>query len=332
MDKSVLALYFIDFLFVKVFNSFIKYRFICRIQKKILSLQIQRSDMKNFILDNWKIFTLNVGYSSHNGDWNWTHVQSPFARLYYVTDGKAHITIHGSQSQTMELVPGSIYLIPPYVEHTDSCEGVFSHYYIHVYEEPSGESLFELFDVPNRVDEKKIDRELFRTLSEQNPFLTLSEKDPKSYDNQSTLLNNLSVNRRRELFNKVESRGVLYILLSRFLRTATPKSQIGDIRINRAVGYVKEHVCDIVSVNDLANVACMSKDHFIRQFRKQLGETPNKYVMRKKIERAELLLLTTQETVKSIAYELGFSDSAYFCRVFTKIAGTSPNQYRSQNH
>ena len=72
--------------------------------------------MKGYVND-LQLMTINVGYACHQGDWNWTNVRSPFARLYYVTDGEAWIVKHavrsGDESVRIHLTPHHLYLIPP---------------------------------------------------------------------------------------------------------------------------------------------------------------------------------------------------------------------------
>ena len=281
---------------------------------------------KNF--ENWRIFTLNVGKSVSDGDWNWSHVRSPFARIYYVEEGMAEVVIHGESEHTIVLQPGRLYLIPPFTEHTDRCSGHFVHYYIHVYEEPHGDNFLDDMDFPYELEARDVDVTLFKLLAELNPSMRLLEYDPKAYDNHSTLQQNLLVNRQRELFNKVESRGILYVLISRFLMEARPKSDIKDARIQEAVQYVKENITESISIDQLASVACLSPDHFIRLFKKEVGETPNIYINRRKMERAELLLVTTDMTIKEIAGSLDYLEPAYFNRVFTKYVGITPQRYR----
>ena len=60
-------------------------------------------------ISNLQLYTLSVGLAEHNADWNWKNVRSPFARLYYVVNGKAIIeTAYGS----MPLRPRHLYFIP----------------------------------------------------------------------------------------------------------------------------------------------------------------------------------------------------------------------------
>jgi AraC-like DNA-binding protein len=54
------------------------------------------------------------------------------------------------------------------------------------------------------------------------------------------------------------------------------------------------------------------------------------YINSKKVERAQLLLYTTDIPVKEVAYELGFNDHSYFIRMFRKVTGITPQEYRRQ--
>ena len=83
-----------------------------------------------------------------------------------------------------------------------------------------------------------------------------------------------------------------------------------------------------IEISKLADMACMSKDHFTRMFRRETGETPNQYIILRKMEKAELLIVTTDMSVKSVANALGYDDSSYFNRLFRKQTGVTPQQYR----
>ena len=69
---------------------------------------------------------------------------------------------------------------------------------------------------------------------------------------------------------------------------------------------------------------------FIRLFKQEFGLSPVQYINLKKVERAQLLLYTTDCSVKEVAYKLGFSDHSYFIRLFHKVAGITPQEYRRQ--
>lgn len=89
-----------------------------------------------------------------------------------------------------------------------------------------------------------------------------------------------------------------------------------------------EHISEEIELEKLAELSCLSKDHFIRLFKKGMGTTPLQYVNQKKIEKAQLLLLTEELAVKEIAFQLAFEDYSYFNRLFKKITGVTPQEYR----
>lgn len=73
-------------------------------------------------IDQLHLLILNVGLAIHNADWNWKNVNSPFTRLYYVTEGTARIIL---PSGIQELVPNHLYLIPSFTTHSYSCDAHF---------------------------------------------------------------------------------------------------------------------------------------------------------------------------------------------------------------
>lgn len=91
-----------------------------------------------------------------------------------------------------------------------------------------------------------------------------------------------------------------------------------DNRIAKAVRYIHKHIAEEIELEKLAELSCLSKDHFIRLFKKGMGTTPLQYVNQKKIEKAQLLLLTEELAVKEIAFRLAFEDYSYFNRLFKK--------------
>jgi AraC-like DNA-binding protein len=138
------------------------------------------------------------------------------------------------------------------------------------------------------------------------------------------------LNQRRPFCDKVESRGILFILMSRFLKRATAKAEVKDDRIHQILAHIRRNINSQLRIETLAEMACMSKDHFIRIFKRETGETPNAYIAHRKQEKAELLLITTDLSIKAIATTLGYDDASYFNKLFKKHAGLTPQQYRAQ--
>ncbi len=283
----------------------------------------------NYPINKLHLLTLNVGLADHYSNWNWKNVHSPFARLYYVTEGTAQIEM---PSGIYTLTPHHLYFIPAYTTHSYICKAPFSHYYIHIYEDLHSEmSILEQLDFPVEVKAERGDLELVKRLCYINPFLKLQQVDPRVYDNHQTMISNIEMNQRRSFCDKVESHGILYILMSRFLKYATPKAEVKDDRIQMSLAFIRKHIGSKLDIEKLADMAHMSKDHFIRMFKQETGETPNVFIIKRKLEKAELTLVTTSLPVKRIADSLGYDDYSYFNRLFKKNSGMTPLQYRERH-
>ncbi len=75
----------------------------------------------------------------------------------------------------------------------------------------------------------------------------------------------------------------------------------------------------------------MSESHFIRKFKDSFGISPKQYIIKRRIERAELQLLLHQDSVKDIAHSVGFDDISLFVKTFKKMTGMTPSEYRLKN-
>lgn len=78
----------------------------------------------------------------------------------------------------------------------------------------------------------------------------------------------------------------------------------------------------------LARIALVSEAHFIRTFRATFGETPHRYLQRRRVERAMSLLIETERDVTGICFAVGFSSLGTFSRTFRQIVGESPSDFR----
>lgn len=96
------------------------------------------------------------------------------------------------------------------------------------------------------------------------------------------------------------------------------------------MGYIKENLNEKLNINSLSNKACMSKATFYRLFKRELGISPNDYILTEKIKRAKQMLTKPGAKIAAISYDLGFSDSNYFIRVFKKLEGITPGSYQLQ--
>ena len=83
-----------------------------------------------------------------------------------------------------------------------------------------------------------------------------------------------------------------------------------------------------LDLDALSSVACVSESTFIRSFKAAFGETPHRYLQRRRIERAMYLLRTTDKTVTDICMAVGFSSLGAFSRTFADVVGKTPSEFR----
>jgi AraC family transcriptional regulator len=114
----------------------------------------------------------------------------------------------------------------------------------------------------------------------------------------------------------------------------TPRPVRASARDVRRVGdvlrYIELHADGDLDLKTLANVAIMSKYHFLRTFRHTVGMTPYQFVLNVRMRRAALRLARSFEPVSTIAFETGFGDLSTFNGRFREVFGMSPTAYRNR--
>jgi AraC-like DNA-binding protein len=85
-----------------------------------------------------------------------------------------------------------------------------------------------------------------------------------------------------------------------------------------------------LDIPSLARLAHVSEAHFIRTFRATFGETPHRYLQRRRVERAMFLLAQTDRSVTEICFDVGFTSLGTFSRTFHAIVGEPPTSFRAR--
>lgn len=107
------------------------------------------------------------------------------------------------------------------------------------------------------------------------------------------------------------------------------KREKNDMEI--ALANIGFRICDSnLSIVDLAETAKMSVSHFEREFKKQYGISPVKYINRLRINRATGLLKNGVLNVQQVAYDCGFENVKYFSTLYKKLTGNSPSSVRNK--
>ena len=121
----------------------------------------------------------------------------------------------------------------------------------------------------------------------------------------------------------------IFIMLQRYFTDSLKTDNAHIIEeIDKATLYFNEHYSEEISIEEYAQNNHFSVSWFIRNFKHCTGSTPMQYILSKRIYNAEILLHDSTYNVTEIAEIVGYENPLYFSRIFKKIKGLSPSEYR----
>jgi transcriptional regulator GlxA family with amidase domain len=121
------------------------------------------------------------------------------------------------------------------------------------------------------------------------------------------------------------------LVRSRSLAVVTRAAEELNRRLLRARDAMDRAFAEPLDVPALAKVANLSEAHFIRSFRAAFGETPHRYLRRRRVERSMFLLRETDRSVTDVCFSVGFTSLGTFGRTFREIVGEMPSEYRERH-
>lgn len=96
----------------------------------------------------------------------------------------------------------------------------------------------------------------------------------------------------------------------------------------RVVEFIEQHLAEDISLDALAKLVRLSPYHFLRSFKRSLGEPPHRYWTARRMERAKALLANPRASITEVAFQVGFSGSSAFSTAFRRITGQTATDYR----
>ncbi len=96
----------------------------------------------------------------------------------------------------------------------------------------------------------------------------------------------------------------------------------------RVTQFIDQHIASAIRVSDLSRLLGRSNAHFSRAFKLAFGETPHAYVLRRRVELARYLMLTSAAPLSEIALKCGLTDQAHLCNAFRDRVGQTPAAWR----
>ena len=287
----------------------------------------------NNLLINPHFSLLNTDHIQLDSAWNYKNVVSTFYRLYLIDQGEGRLYDH---QESFKLEENYLYLIPSFTLCSYECKTFLSQYHLSFIEETkSGNSLFYDNRKVIKIEARSSDYQLFDRLLELNPNRGLHRShNPRVYEKRPVLQSFRDLNNKLNPSSNLETQGIILQLLSRFMQPEHFKSnsiQKSPSKVLDAIEYMQTNLNMNLTVAELAERANHNADYFSRIFLESTGERPLQYLRNKRIERAQVLLSTTEMNFSQIAEETGFENLPYFSKIFKQVTGFSPSHFRKNS-
>lgn len=231
--------------------------------------------------------------------------------LIYCVDGKGTVTI---KKETFAVQPGDCFILPRKLAHEYSADASdpWTIYWVH----------FLGSSAPGLVD---------TAVREWDGYKTFLPHAPERLEQFETIYQPLARGYRQE--NLVYSNMHFWSFLASCIYPGVNKPgksiQQHDA-IDTAIDYMNNHLDKMLTLQQMAKSVNLSQSHFSFLFKNNTGFSPIEYFNHLKVQKACQYLLFTPLRIKEVAIQLGMEDPYYFSRMFTKVMGISPNQYREK--
>ena len=270
-------------------------------------------------------------------------VADPYNILIFILDGECNVSTSGNDYR---LKTGDCIFIPaeqPYKRTPVGnvmCTMMYIHFttYEPVAELENSEAVQLIASLREDIDKALLDTRSIFTVSIKNIFLF------PQISGGTALISLCKKIHELRLGYKVESSLFLsayFCEILAMLSKATMKQLMSEETdtdtvklphtLKKAVWYIKQNHTKRITLDDICRFCSISEAQLTRYFKSAFGTTPAQYVTEFKINRArEMLLNSPEASVKSICSQLGFDDQHYFSRVFLRVTGETPSQYRER--
>lgn len=123
----------------------------------------------------------------------------------------------------------------------------------------------------------------------------------------------------------------LIVNLSRLYMQSETTEARALLRVGHVIGSLESNYANDWTLEEILQIAHMSKSNFMRVFKKATGQSPIEYLLRMRIQEGMKRLINTDMSITEIAMDIGFNDSNYFSRQFRQALGQTPRNFRTLN-
>ena len=258
------------------------------------------------------------------------HMQE-FFEINIITRGNG---IHYIEDNYIQTQIGDVFIIPPKVEHGFKNNGGLDVFHVLISDRFINKNMSDLQLIPSYFMLFAAEP-LMRGKADNVLHLRLTDAQ---FERLNELLN-IALGCRNQLdpFDCLSRKGFVMLLISFLCRIYSEKSNSdlsgknkADESFLKAISHIHEHYFEKISVDTLAKTANLSRSTFLRKFNDVCKMSPSEYIINRRIQASEYMLLNTSDSILNIAFKCGFYDAAHFSRIFTKKNGISPSEYRKE--
>ncbi len=193
------------------------------------------------------------------------------------------------------------------------------------------------------IDEEKI-KETVDLLNEKYAKVEKHDQwqiDPKqfhiknSFEMANTIDRLVYISKENNVAKDIFANFALQELLLRLMQTQARvlifdqyMQYINTNRFAHVVKFIKENLAENLTIDKLSDMACMSKAHFFRSFKREFGLSPVEYIIQERVKLAKKMLADPTISITDTSYKVGFQNVNYFCTIFKKYEGITPTFFK----
>ena len=258
------------------------------------------------------------------------HMQE-FFEINIITRGSGKHYIAENCIQTRM---GDVFITPPKIKHSFKNEGGLDVFHVLISDRFINKNMSDLQLIPSYFVLFAAEP-LMRGKADNVLHLRLTDTQFESLNELLKIA--LGCRNQLDPFDCLSRKGFVLLLISFLCRVYSENSDSdltgknkADESFLKAISYIHEHYFEKISVDTLAKTANLSRSTFLRKFNEICKMSPSEYIINRRIQASEYMLLHTSDSIMNIAFKCGFYDAAHFSRIFTKKNGISPSEYRKE--
>jgi AraC family transcriptional regulator, transcriptional activator for feuABC-ybbA operon len=259
---------------------------------------------------------LLAGYKTCPPNWSKKGKKPLYHSLWFITKGAGEIVINGEKNY---LSPGKLVIFTPGM----ICDKKTS---------PSNPLEFYFIRFTHAGAYERSEQWHFK-LPEEMAFPLRGVYTIKNSSGVVLLLEEInSLSKRRGATTAYKQKIVFQELLLTLIQDFHAQTISRDTRqmIEETIDYISHHYNQAITLSELAKLAGLSKSHYSRLFKKNVGYSPIEYLTHLRIDRAKEFLAHSDILIKEVSQHVGYEDELYFSRIFKKIVGVSPTQFSDE--